>query len=408
MNSGGRFAFLLLLAVLTACERANPELTLARTEEDPATTIAAAVVKAMAANGLAITVEESVIQRTDILDGLRSGALDLAIIEEPDRPMSGLVTIAPLYPGVLHVLHNRPDASDFATLLRGATVYAGPAGGAAQRLLAELARDFNVSDDEYRVLDNPWTESASVFFIIGGLLSESSIAQFPGYELFSFGRADDPPGSSIADGIVLKHHHLRPFVLPEGVYHTLTDEPVVTLSIRTVLAAREDFDQQLAYDIASTLFHQSQEISETYPLVTRELDERLNAIDFMLPLHEGTRRYLDRDAPGFIERYVDVLALYFTIIITVLSGAIALYRHRKQVRKDRVDEYYTQLLDIRERMRDAGARSKCFEEVLAVQREVLELLVEERIAADASLLAFVNLSNQMLGELASDHRTGNP
>ncbi|MDJ0941263.1 MAG: TAXI family TRAP transporter solute-binding subunit [Woeseiaceae bacterium] len=408
MNSGGRFAFLLLLAVLTACERANPELTLARTEEDPATTIAAAVVKAMAANGLAITVEETVIQRTDILDGLRSGALDLAIIEEPDRPMPGLVTIAPLYPGVLHVLHNRPDASDFATLLRGATVYAGPAGGAAQRLLAELARDFNVSDDEYRVLDNPWTESASVFFIIGGLLSESSIAQFPGYELFSFGRADDPPGSSIADGIVLKHHHLRPFVLPEGVYHTLTDEPVVTLSIRTVLAAREDFDQQLAYDIASTLFHQSQEISETYPLVTRELDERLNAIDFMLPLHEGTRRYLDRDAPGFIERYVDVLALYFTIIITVLSGAIALYRHRKQVRKDRVDEYYTQLLDIRERMRDAGARSKCFEEVLAVQREVLELLVEERIAADASLLAFVNLSNQMLGELASDHRTGNP
>ena len=294
------------------------------------------------------------------------------------------------------------DSADFVDLIRGASVYAGPSSGAAHRLFMQLTKDFNIGKGEYELLDNPWTQSPDVYFIFGGLLSDESIAQLVGYRLFSFGANSDVEGGSVADGVVLKHHHLRPFLLPKGVYHTLSDEAVLTLSIRSVLVASDSFDEELAYDIAWTLFNQSQEIAMRYPLVTRELNESVQPTELMLPLHEGTRRYLDRDRPGYIERHVDVLALYFTIIFTLLTGGFAYFRYRSQVRKDRVDVFYAQLLVIRDKMQNSEEPSifaACYKEVLVVQREVLGLLVDERIAADTSLIAFVNLSNQMIDEL---------
>lgn len=380
----------------------NRGLTLAVSTEEPAPAIAETLSTALSARDMTVDVE-SIVDATEIIEKIRSGDLDLGIIEEPDQPLRDLITLAPLYPSVLHVLHNRSnEPSEFVDLIRGANVYAGPSGGAAHRLLMQLTADFNIGEGEYRLLDNPWTTVPDVFFIFGGLLSDDAIAQQAGYRLFSFGTDNDISGGSVADGIVLKHHHLRPFLLPKGVYHTLADEAVLTLSIRSVLVAHQDFDEELAYDIAWTLYNQSQEIAMHYPLVTRELNEGVQPTELMLPLHEGTRRYLDRDRPGFIERQVDVLALYFTIAITLLTGGFAYFRYRSQVRKDRVDVFYTRLLMIRNRMQNAVDDSvfgDCYNEVLSVQREVLDLLIDERIAADTSLIAFVNLSNQMIDEL---------
>jgi hypothetical protein len=126
----------------------------------------------------------------------------------------------------------------------------------------------------------------------------------------------------------------------------------------------------------------------------------MQVTDLMLPIHEGTRRYPDRDRPGLIERNVEVMALYFTVFITLTSGAFALYRHRLQVRKDRVDTFFSRLLEIRREMANADADYvACKEKVLNVQRQVLDLLVNEKIAADASLIAFMSQSNQILDEL---------
>lgn len=391
-----------LLLLIAGCSLDSKDLTLAVSTEEPATAIAENLSAALSKNGMSVKIE-AIVNPTESVEKIRAGEIDLAIIEEPDQPLRGLITLAPLYPSVLHVLHNRANTqTDFVGLIRGANIYAGPAGGAAHRLLMQLTADFNIRENEYQLLDNPWKPVPDVFFIFGGLLSDDSIDQLDGYRLFSFGANDDLDGGSVADGIVLKHHHLRPFLLPKGVYHTLSDQAVLTLSIRTVLVADEAFDEELAYNIARTLFNQSQEIALSYPLVTRELNDGVQPTELMLPLHEGTRRYLDRDRPGFIERHVDVLALYFTIVITVLTGGFAVFRYRSQVRKDRVDVFYTRLLLIRDKMQNADDGSLfagCYDDVLDVQREVLDLLIDERIAADTSLIAFVNLSNQMIDEL---------
>ncbi len=392
----------LALLLLLGCSVDDTALRLAVSTEEPAPAIAAALSTAMATRNLSIDVQ-TVSDPSVAIEKIRRLELDLAIIEEPDRPLHGLLTLAPLYPSVLHVLHNRSEPpSGIADLIRGAAIYAGPPGGAAQRLLIQLAVDFNIDGSEYQLLENPWTQTPDVYFIFGGLLTEESVAQLTGYRLFSFADADDAPGGSVADGIALKHHHLSPFLLPKGVYHTLAEGAVLTLSIRSILIAQQGLDEDLAYDIAETLFGQSQEIALHYPLVTRELNENAQVTELMLPLHEGTRRYLDRDRPGFVERNVDVLALYFTILVTFVSIVVALYRHRSQRRKDRVDVYYQRLLDIRDKMEQTATGSRiddCYDEVLTVQREVFVLLIDERIAADSSLVAFVGLSGQILNDL---------
>ncbi len=399
-RGAGATLALACLVLAGGCELQDRDLTLAHTTEEPAPSIAETVRSTLAASGISITIEESA-DPTAILAAVSEGRVDLAIIEEPERPKAGATTLAPLYPSVLHVMHNRSvDPASFAELMRGANVYAGPAGGAAYRLLMQLSADFNLRTNEFELLDNPWTVTPDVWFVFGGLLSAENTAALTGYRLFSFAADGDVHGGTVADGIALRHHHVRPFLLPKGVYSNLTDDAVLTLAIRTVLVANEHFDAQLAYDIASALFVNAQEISLDYPLVTRELNENVHVADLMLPIQDGARRFLERDRPGFIERNAEVIALYFTVFITLFSSAIAVYRYRLRVRKDRVDTFFDKLLDVRRNMTAVDADyPACREEVLDVQRQVLNLLINEQIAADASLIAFVSQSNQMLDEL---------
>jgi len=72
-----------------------------------------------------------------------------------------------------------------------------------------------------------------------------------------------------------------------------------------------------------------------------------------------------------------------------------------------VDVYYSQLLEIRRDMEGGNTHTALrfsHKRALDVQHEVLNLLIDERIAADASLTAFLSLSNQIINEL--DRRIG--
>ncbi len=392
-------------AALVSCTKEQRRLTLAHSTEEPAPSIADIISTSLAAHDLDLSLEE-IPNSTDIVRAILDGELDLGIIEEPDHALPGIVTIAPLYPSVLHVLHRKTDdPKDFADVVRNHSVYAGPIGGAAHRLLEQLADDFDVARSQYKILDNPWIVEPDVYFIFGGLLSADSISQLSKFQLYSFARHDDVDGGSVADGIVLKHHHLESFLLPRKIYYSMNDESVVTLAIRSALIANENFDNDLGFKIASHLFNNAQEIGRDYPLVTHELNVDLNAADLMLPLHAGSRRFLERDMPGFVERYVDVIALVLTVVLAILSGLFTLYRRQQQAKKDRVDDYYEKLLLIRDGAEGTSDRENlraARRQTLTVQQDVLSLLIDERIAADTSLMAFLSLSNQIINEL--DHR----
>ena len=398
-------AVALFVCLLAACSREPIPLVLSISTEEPAQTIADAMAPLLADVGIEVDVRPNA-DLGSILAAVSNGDADLGIVEEPAQRIPGLRTVVPLYPSILHVLyrHGR-DVSGFPELISGQNVYAGPVGGTAWRALQQLAQDFRIGEGEYVILPDPWRVEPDVFFILGGLLEPASIARLDGYRLFSFGQAGQLGSGTTAEGIALRYPNAQPFILPDGVYGPFTEGPVLTLTTRTVLVARDDLDPNLTYLIAMQLFEHAHEIAVGYQLVMTELHEKVDPAMLSLPLHRGSRYYIDKDQPGFLERYADAIGVSLTIVAALGSGLVALMRRRKARRKDRIDVYYRRILAIRHELAsasDINEYNRLESRIKAIQEEVFGLLIAERLNVDESLTLFLDLSNRVLGEIAEE------
>ena len=396
---------LLLLFWLIGCDGRRQQLRLVVSTEEPAPSIATAIRNVLQDR---IDIEIRPLDGSqDIADTLRNGGGDLAIIEEPTQTMFGLSTLVPLYPSILHVLYKGGDQpANLGEVIAGKAVYAGPMAGTASKLLAALSSDYELSSP-YQLLDNPWETSPDVYFILGGLLPRESWSQLTGYSLYSFGDAEKVGKGTGAEGLSLLHGNLRPFILPIAIYGTLSPQPVLTLSTRTVLTAREDLTPETAQLITSRLLERANKLAVAYPLVSEQLNERFDPYTLTFPLHPGSRDYLERNEPSFIEQYADVVGVLMAIVASIGSAGLALYRQNRARQKNRIDIFYLQLVDVRQSMRDgeeAASRSELASRVERLQEEVFDQVARERIAADASLIAFIDLSNQVLRELTGSER----
>ena len=402
--------FILLCAcILVGCENNNKQLEIVVSAEEPSFTVAKSIEKILEANEFDVELTQ-VESREDIIDALHEQHT-LGLVEEPNKASTHIATVAPLYPSVLHVLYNPTivlDTSSIEKLLTEHSIYAGPKGSASHILLLSLLDQWAIKPDKRHILDNPWQAIPDIYFIFGGLLSEESLSDLSNYRLYDFMPADESQGSYV-DGIVLRNHNLRDFVIPNGTYRAIGERKTETLAIRTVLAANASLSENLAYDIYQILEENSELLAESYGLVRNELHSNLNPSDFILRFHEGSRRYLARDQPTFVERYVEVLAFYFTLLLAVFSGLFTIVKYRQQQRKDRMDIYYNQLLECRKLyFSEDGVtplNSKYCEllnkQVRQIQGVVFELVIDERLDANDALLVFINFSNHMLNEIES-------
>ena len=394
-------AFLLFLSI-AGCADTSERLTLLHSAEQPAPGIAQKIKQVLEREGFTIELvpEES---PEAIIEKLAEDAADLAVTEEPSRMQPGVTTIAPLYPSILHVLYERDESpASFQEVLSGKQVYAGPPGGAGQRLLESFGQDFRVPPSTYTVNDDPWSVTPEVFFILGDFLAPDSIGQLESYRLYSFGSPSALGQGTVAEGLALTHPNIKTFVLPKNIYGPFNDVPVLTLATRSVLLAAESLEEAVGYELIQRLIEHSQELSDHYTLVTQELKPDLDTTRLTQPLHLGARRFVDRDKPSFIERYVEVIALAITVLAALGSGLLALLRYSKQRAKDRVDLYYRKILDLRQKIRtdmDIDAQRAIASEIKDVQEEVFALLIDERVSADETLTIFLDLSNQVLKEL---------
>ena len=164
---------------------------------------------------------------------------------------------------------------------------------------------------------------------------------------------------------------------------------------------RPDFDDELAYELNLVLHEQSQPLETAYALSRNSLDAPMQETVHTLAIHAGSRRYIEKDAPSLLERYAEVFALIATIALglgTFLTGWV---RYRRQRRKDRLDEYFLRLHQLRDVLHTEGAEHRRPEEVAEMEAEVLQLLVEERLAVDSALVSFFLMSESVRREVKS-------
>lgn len=397
------FAVLGFCLCIAACEADRQTLTLLTPTELPAAPVGQSIADQLATSSLQINVIAND-NAEEVVAALLSGAADLAIIEEPARRIEGLRTIVPLYPSILHVAYRADrDVADFDALLRGRHVYAGPIGGAAWRLLGQLAADAGLSATEYSILPDPWSIDPDVFFVVGDLLEPEALARFSGYRMYSFGSTEQLGYGTRAEALALKHPNVKPFILPEGTYAGFNPSPVLTLATRTLLVAGDKLDPDLAYLLARELIENAHDVASDYHLVMRELNERIDTTSLSLPLHRGARIYINKDEPSLLERYAEVVGVGLTIVALLVSAILALLRMSRARRKDRIDVFYRRVLEARRAVADSLDEEQCRHletDVKAIQEEVLELLIAERLNVDESLTLFFDLSNKVLWEIA--------
>lgn len=394
-----RAACCLLILFVSFSARAQTSVSLGITADEPAPTIGSLLVERLPRE---LQPElHAFPDVTAMLEAIRKGEIDLAFLEEPLASIPGISVVGELYPSVLHVLARESvPGGDLGALLASGPVWAGAPGSTGHRLASQLARDYGIT--EIRLLPDPWSEDPSVYFIFGGLLGEDALSRLAGFSLYSVGDPAGVSGGSVAEGVVLRYPNLRAFLLPAEVYPGLAREPVLTLAVKTLLVAREGLEPDLVYELAMALSRLKPAIAAAYPLAgIGELGRSLQA-PRALPWHPGAQRYIDRELPSFIERYAEFMGAAATITIALVSLGVAFYRRRRQARKDRLDTYYQQALACRAELGSEKADPRATAGRLrALQAEVFDLLVAERIDADSALVAFLALSNQLLHEAES-------
>ena len=221
------------------------------------------------------------------------------------------------------------------------------------------------------------------------------------YKFYSF---DDPGqlgSGSIVEAICLRYPQFQTYIIPKFAYGDFTPEPVLTVSNEAILVCRKDLGVDFVYDIAKLIHENKQVFSTISPLLFHGISENYEVQNLSFTLHPGARRYINRYAPSFFERYAEIFGVLFSILLAVGTGAFTFYNFRKSRKKDKIDVYYISLTTLRQRIPNLKKELELemlLSEVKNMQNETIDLVVKEKLNADESFLIFFHLSQLVIQE----------
>ena len=344
------------------------------------------------------------------LDALIAGDADIALVSNNMPFRSGITTVMPLYPTVLHIGYREGrDTSSGVELLRGAKVFAGAPGSASRLMFETVLSRLELTAKDFSYLEIG--EQGPDVFVVFAPISPERIDEFPGFRLLSLGSPDDIGQGSAVDATTLLNPQLEPFVIPVGTYGDATPEPVLTVSVDMLLVARADLDAAVVYDFVHELLRLRPALAALRPGLFRMLSDEVDSSNSTFILHKGLLAYTERDAPTVYERYSGIAEVAVTVLIALISAMFAGVRIFHMRRKNRIDVFYTETMAIRQSISGSATsdeRTTAIQKIRELQTKAFEMLVDEKLSADESFRIFVSLSNDVLHELDVDSGDRNP
>jgi TRAP-type uncharacterized transport system substrate-binding protein len=338
------------------------------------------------------------------LDALIAGDADIALVSNNMPFRSGITTVMPLYPTVLHIGYREGrDTSSGVELLRGAKVFAGAPGSASRLMFETVLSRLELTAEDFSYLEIG--EQAPDVFVVFAPISPERIDEFPGFRLLSLGSPDDIGHGSAVDATTLLNPQLEPFVIPVGTYGDATPAPVLTVSVDMLLVARSDLDAAVVYDFVHELLRLRPALAALRPGLFRMVSDDVDSSNSTFILHKGLLAYTERDAPTVYERYSGIAEVAVTVLIALISAMFAGVRIFHMRRKNRIDVFYTETMAIRESISGSATsdeRATAIQKIRELQTKAFEMLVDEKLSADESFRIFVSLSNDVLHELNVD------
>lgn len=399
-----RYLLLLIcIASLTACQPRASELRLVAPSSDLDLDIANSIATTLERDSsFRLTISEEQLAGEQALDALLSGEADLAVVSNYLPFRDGIATVMPLYPSVLHIAYRDGwDATSAYTLLNNARVFAGAEGSASRLIFERITARLQLPDDAYAFVDELLSGNVDIVVVFAPI-SPQRVAELDGFKIFSFASPSDIGAGSIIDAATMMHPALRAFIIPESIYGAATKGPVVTVAVDKLLVARDDLDPADVYDFVSTVRRLRPALSANRPGLFDQLDTGFDVSNSTFVVHAGTQNFLQRDEPTIYERYSGVAEVAVTLLIALISAAFAAIRLLKMRRKNRIDEFYSAVIAIRDSIAHDSRhedRAQARQAVKKLQNTAFNLLVEEKLAADESFQIFITLSNDVLQQL---------
>jgi hypothetical protein len=311
------------------------------------------------------------------LEALEAGYADLAFTSNTQPYRQGITTVMPIYPTVLHILYR------------------------------EIMDSLDVEESEVTFVDKPATlPDVNLVYVpisperIRGLLKQDGVAGQ--YTFLSFGSPEDVGSGGAIDRAVLLNPRVTPFIIPVGTYGDLPEQPVLTLAVDKLLVSRPDLDSAVVYDLINEIRRLQPALAAKRPFLFQELGAEFDASGSTFVLHPGSQAFAVRDEPTFYERYSGVAEVLVTLVIGLISGAYAVIQIYNRRRKNRIDGFYTDVMEIRDSVNERSSsvdRAAAVERVRALQNEAFGMLINEKLAADESFRIFVTLSNDIIAQL---------
>ncbi len=217
--------------------------------------------------------------------------------------------------------------------------------------------------------------------------------------LYSLDEKESIGEGSFIEGFCQSYKKTTPYILSRFAFGVGLDKPTYTLAVHELLITTSDLANKVVYDLIGTIHqHHVVPIFESSNSYTFEVNHQ--DINLSFPFHYGTVDYINRDKPSFIERYSEFMGFVLSVFI-VSAGLVASFRSRvNQRKKDRMDIYYHELLEIKERVKEVSTpelRSKLND----MQKVVFDLLIKEKLSANNEFVIFMMLWDELHHELVN-------
>jgi len=335
----------------------------------------------------------------DSMERLKRGEVDMALAQNDTPGVGSVRSIALLFPELLQLYVRDEAAVHRVDQLRGKRIATLPQGSGTASCLENLLEHYRFTLDAnfanivysdpnraHEKFRDGQVDAAFHIIALGNIAKD-----YIGPSLRAGGRL--LPIEQI-EALRWAHPFLEPATIPKGFYRgypPLPQTDIPTAAVRAVLLARQGLDGDIVYQITRTLCEHRNELITANSLAVH-MSRPDKPEEMLFPLHRGASAYYNRDKPGLLITYADLLTLSFSVTVLCVSGIWHLRLRLAQRRKDRADTYNLEILNLVDRMReieDPGELEAVRQGLFDIFRRVVEDVAHERVSTESfQLFAF--------------------
>ncbi len=406
MMRAQRLWLLAAFFLLAACERGPTELRLV----SPALPMDQEIVQSLVTlleqdDNFRLTLSSVPQSGEAALDLLLAGKANLALVSNYLPYRSDIATVMPMYPSILHIGYREGrTVTDAFSLLNEARVYAGEEGSSSRIMLERIVDRLQLPREAFSYVERKAggnLDDVDVLVVFAPISAQHR-DDLAGFKLFSLGAPADIGNGSLVDAAALLNPTLRPFVIPASTYGDANTAAVVTIAADKMLVTRSDMDPAIVYDLVNEIRRLRPALAASRPGLFDEFDNSFDVSRSTFVVHAGTQAFLQRDEPTMYERYSGVAEVLVTLLIALVSAGLAGIRILKRKRKNRIDRFYTAVIEIRNSVNHESSRAdrdRARQQLHELQQAAFDQLIAEQLSADESFQIFITLSKDALEQL---------